>query len=75
VSDTVDIDSVMSSSKKLYGHNLEKVSNSGTSTDIELVKSLHLGSGNYVIIPSLVRESKTANFLLYVDSHKPIQSW
>ena len=75
MSDTVDIDSVMSSSKKLYGHDLEKVSDSGTSTDKELVKRLHHGSGNYVIIPSLVRESKTDKFLLYVDSHKPIKSW
>ena len=75
MSDAVDIETVMSSSKKLYGHNLEKVSKSGTSTDKEVVKSLHLGSGNYVIIPSLVRESKNANFLLYVDSHNPIKSW
>ena len=58
----------MSSRTKLYGNNLEKVSNSGTSTDKELVKSLHLGSGNYVIMPSLVRESKTENFLLYVEN-------
>ena len=72
---TVDIERVMSCRTKLYGHNLEKVFNSGLSTDKEFVKSLHLGSGNYVIIPSLVRESKTANFLLYVDSHKPIESW
>ena len=71
----MDIESVMSSSTKLYGQNLEIVANSGTSTDKELVKSLHLGTGNYVIIPSLVHESKTENFLLQVFSHKQIKSW
>ena len=75
MSDTVDIESVKSRRTKLYGQNLEIVANSGTSTDKELVKSLHLGAGNYVIIPSLVRESKTTNFLLHVSSRKQIKSW
>ena len=66
----------MSSRIKLYGQNLKKVSRSETSTKKELVKSLYLGDGNYVIIPSLVHENKTNKFLLHISfSHKQIKSW
>ena len=75
MNDSVDFESFMSSRTMLYGQILEIVANCGTSTDKELVKSLHLGAGNYVIIPSLVRESKTTNFLLHVSSRKQIKSW
>ena len=71
----MNIESVLSSSTKLYGQNLEIVSNSGRSTDKELVKSFHLGAGNYVIIPSLVHESKNANFLLHISSQEQFKSW
>ena len=65
----------MSKSTKLYEQNLEILSSSGTTHDKELVKSLHLGAGNYVIIPSLVNETKRVNFLLLISSHKQIKSW
>ena len=65
----------MLSRTKLYGQNLKIVSRSETSTNKELVKSLHLGHGNFVIIPSLVHENKTKNFLLHISfSHKQIKS-
>jgi hypothetical protein len=65
----------MSSYAKLYGQNLELIDNSGTSTDKQIAKSVHLDSGNYVIIPSFVEESKTENFLLLINSQKQIKSW
>ena len=74
VKDGVNINSIMTSKTKLYGSNLEQGDISSVASDYEVTHRFNLAPGNYVIIPSLIEESKNESFLVRIFTDQQLKT-
>ncbi len=75
VNENVNVDEHISNREKLYANDLKQEDCSDESCEFELTEQFRLETGYYVIIPSLISETKNETFLLRIFTESPITSW